>query len=208
MSDRPVTECIPVDTLPPGDCMRWIPGGTFRMGDDNAYLEEAPAHAVAVSSFWIDAYVVTNANFAAFVTATGYRTVAERPVDPAAFPGADPSLLVPGSSVFFMPTSPANLCDIRSRWAYVPGAYWGHPEGPGSSIEGREHDPVVHVAFEDEVLQLFDFAEKPLAFAILQKSRSLIVRHLGKAVFEQNRNLSEGSNLCNTSCPATNPASY
>ena len=59
-----------------------------------------------------------------------------------------------------------------------------------------------------EVLQLFDFAEKPLAFAILQKSRSLIVRHLGKAVFEQNRNLSEGSNLCNTSCPATNPANY
>ena len=77
MSDRPVTECIPVDTPPPGDCMRWIPGGTFRMGDDNAYLEEAPAHAVAVSGFWIDAYVVTIANFAAFVTATGYRTVAE-----------------------------------------------------------------------------------------------------------------------------------
>ena len=74
-----------MDTLPPGDCMRWIPGGTFRMGDDNAYLEEAPAHAVAVSSFWIDAYVVTNANFAAFVTATGYRTVAERPLDPTAY---------------------------------------------------------------------------------------------------------------------------
>src|SRR5271166_6525750 len=70
----------------------------------NAYLEEAPAHAVAVSGFWIDAYVVTNANFAAFVTATGYCTVAERPLDPAAYPGADPSLLTPGSSVFFMPT--------------------------------------------------------------------------------------------------------
>ena len=149
MSDRPETECITIDAPPPGDGMRWIPGGTFRMGDDNAYLEEAPAHAVAVSSFWIDAYVVTNANFAAFVTATGYRTVAERPLDPAAYPGADPSLLTPGSSVFFMPTSPANLGDIRSRWAYVPRAYWRHPEGPGSTIEDREQHPVVHVAFED-----------------------------------------------------------
>jgi formylglycine-generating enzyme required for sulfatase activity len=136
MSDRPVTEYIPEDTPPPGDGMRWIPGGTFRMGDDNAYHEEAPAHTVAVSGFWIDAYVVTNANLAAFVTATGYRTVAERPLDPAAYP----SLLTPGSSVFFMPTSPAKLGDIRSRWAYVPGAYWRHPEGrydptqPGTCI--------------------------------------------------------------------------
>ena len=75
------------------------------MGGDNAYREEEPAHTVAVSGFWIDAYVVTNANFAAFVTATGYRTVAERPFDPAAYPGADPSLLTPGSSVFFLPTA-------------------------------------------------------------------------------------------------------
>ena len=76
---------------PPGDGMRWMPGGTFRMGDDNAYLEEAPAHTVALSGFWIDDYLVTNADFATFVTATGYRTVAERPLDPAADPGADPS---------------------------------------------------------------------------------------------------------------------
>jgi formylglycine-generating enzyme required for sulfatase activity len=129
--------------------MRWIPGGTFRMGDDNAYPEESPAHTVAVSGFWIDEYVVTNADFAAFVTGTRYRTVAERPLDPAAYPGADPNLLTPGSSVFFMPTSPANLGDIRSRWAYVPGANWRHPEGSGSTIDGREHHPVVHVAFED-----------------------------------------------------------
>ena len=138
MSDRPVTEYIPEDAPPPGGGMRWIPDGTFQMGDDNAYPEEAPAHTVAVSGFWIDEYVVTNADFAAFVTATGYLTVAERPLDPAAYPGADPSLLTPGSSVFFMPTRPANLGDIRSRWAYVPGAYWRHPEGPGSTVEGRE----------------------------------------------------------------------
>jgi formylglycine-generating enzyme len=120
------------------------------MGDDNAYLEEAPAHAVAVSGFWIDAYVVINTDFAAFVTATGYRTVAERPLDPVAYPGADPSLLTPGSSVFFMPTSPATVRDICSRWAYVPGTCWRHPEGPGSTIEGREHDPVAHVASADD----------------------------------------------------------
>ena len=68
MPDRPVAECIPEDAPPPGDDMRWIPGGTFWMGDDNAYLEEAPAHTVVVSGFWIDEYVVTNANFVAFVT--------------------------------------------------------------------------------------------------------------------------------------------
>ena len=149
MPDRPVTECIPKDAPFPDDGMRWIPGGTFRMGDDNAYPEEAPAHTVAVGGFWIDEYLVTNADFAAFVTATGYRTVAERPLDAATYPGADPSLLTPGSSVFFMPTGPVNLGDIRRRWAYVPGASWRHPEGPGSTIEGREHHPVVHVAFED-----------------------------------------------------------
>jgi len=129
--------------------MRWIAGGSFRMGDDNAYSEEAPVHSVTVSGFWIDEYAVTNADFAAFVKATGYRTVAERPLDPAAYPGADPSLLTAGSSVFFMPTAPANLGDIRSRWAYVPGACWRHPEGPGSTIEGREDQPVVQVAYED-----------------------------------------------------------
>ena len=128
MSNRPVTDCIPEQAPAPGDGMRWIPGGTFRMGDDNAYPEESPAHTVAVSGFWIDEYVVTNADFAAFVTGTRYRTVAERPLDPAAYPGADPNLLTPGSSVFFMPTSPANLDDIRSRWAYVPGAYCWYPK--------------------------------------------------------------------------------
>jgi formylglycine-generating enzyme required for sulfatase activity len=129
--------------------MRWIAGGTFQMGDDNAYPEEAPAHAVTVSSFWIDEYAVTNADFAAFIAETSYRTVAERPLDPAAYPGAEPELLTPGSAVFFITTGSVNLGNISSRWAYVPGANWRHPEGPASTIEGREQDPVVHVAFED-----------------------------------------------------------
>src|SRR5262249_3667495 len=149
MTERPVTEYTPEGGPPPGGGMRWIPGGTFQMGDNNAYPEEAPADTVAVSSFWVDEHLVTHGHFATFVIATGYRAVAERPLDPALYPGADPSLLTPGSSVFFMPTSPANLGDIRSRWAYMPGACWRHPEGPVSTIDGRERDPVVHVAFED-----------------------------------------------------------
>jgi formylglycine-generating enzyme len=148
MSDHPVRDSNHVDTPHPVG-MRWISGGTFQMGDDNAYPEEAPAHPVRVSGFWIDEYPVTNADFAAFVTATGYHTVAERPLDSAAYPGADPSLLTPGSAVFFMPTGRVNLGDIRTRWAYVPGACWCHPEGPGSTIDGRELHPVVQVAFED-----------------------------------------------------------
>ena len=126
--------------LTPPVGMRWIPGGTLRMGEDGANPEEAPAHNVKVSGFWIDEYAVSNVDFAAFVKATGYRIVADRPPDPAAYPGVDPSLLTPGSSVFFMPTAPANLGDIRSRRAYVPGACRRHPEGPGSTIEGREEE--------------------------------------------------------------------
>ena len=129
--------------------MRWIASGTFRMGEDNAYPEEAPSHRVTVSGFLIDRYAVTDADFANFVTATGYRTVAERPLDPAAYPGADPNLLTPGSAVFFMPTGRVNLVTFAAAGPYVPGACWPQPEGPGSTIEGRERHPVVHVVFED-----------------------------------------------------------
>ncbi len=129
--------------------MTWIAGGTFSMGSDESYPEEGPAHRVAVSGFWIDQCAVTNAEFAAFVAATGYRTVAERPLDAADYPDADPRLLTPGSAVFFMPAGPVHLGDIGSRWAYVPGAEWRHPDGPASSIDGREREPVVQVAFED-----------------------------------------------------------
>jgi formylglycine-generating enzyme required for sulfatase activity len=119
------------------------------MGDDNAYPEEAPAHPVSISGFWIDVFAVTNADFAAFVEATRYLTLAERPLDPSAYPGADPASQVPGSAVFFMPSGRVDMRDVRSRWAYVAGANWRHPEGPGSTIEGREDHPVVHIAFED-----------------------------------------------------------
>jgi formylglycine-generating enzyme required for sulfatase activity len=129
--------------------MCWIPGGTFRMGAVQSYPEEAPVRTVAVSGFWADKYAVTNEDFAAFVDATSYRIVAERPLDLALYPGADPTLLVPGSAVFFMPRGRVNINEIQSRWAYVPGASWRQPEGPMSTFKGREREPVVHIAFED-----------------------------------------------------------
>lgn len=126
-----------------------VPGGSFRMGSDSHYAEERPAHSVHVDGFWIDTHTVTNAAFAAFVTATGYVTVAERPLDPAIYPEADPSLAVPGALVFRMTDGPVDTSDMRNWWHYVPGACWNHPEGPGSDLTGRENHPVVHVAFED-----------------------------------------------------------
>lgn len=135
------------DAARPG--MRWVPGGTFGMGADQSYPEEAPVHTVTVSGLWMDEHTVTNAEFAAFVAATGYQTIAERPLDPAMYPGAQPELLTPGAAVFFMPTGRVNMNNIHSRWAYVPGANWRHPEGPASTIEGHEREPVVQVAFED-----------------------------------------------------------
>lgn len=129
--------------------MARIPGGTFRMGSDVDYPEEGPAHSVTVDTFWIDRYAVTNADFTAFISATNYATFAERPLDPALYPGALPELLKPGSAVFRMPPRPMRPRDLRDWWEYVPGADWRHPEGPGSTIIGREADPVVHVAFED-----------------------------------------------------------
>jgi formylglycine-generating enzyme required for sulfatase activity len=104
---------------------------------------------VVVDSFWIDACPVTVAEFAAFVQETGYVTVAERPPDTSVYPYADPALLVPGSLVFRRTRGPVDLRDYRNWWAYVPGASWRHPEGPGSTTAGRERHPVTHVAHED-----------------------------------------------------------
>ncbi|MBD0319671.1 MAG: SUMF1/EgtB/PvdO family nonheme iron enzyme [Gemmatimonadetes bacterium] len=117
--------------------MVWIPGGIFQMGSDTFYPEERPARRVAVDGFLIDASPVTNGDFRAFVSATGYRTLAERSPDPAAYPGVDPALLVPGSLVFRRPPRGTSLRDYRVWWAYVPGACWRHPEGAGSTLEGR-----------------------------------------------------------------------
>ncbi|WP_017300994.1 SUMF1/EgtB/PvdO family nonheme iron enzyme [Nodosilinea nodulosa] len=134
---------------PPAKDMAWIPGGTFTMGSDHHYAEEAPAHPVTVDGFWIDKYLVTNAQFQKFVKATGYVTVAERPANPDHYPGAQPELLAPSSCVFVKPDRPVDKGSHYNWWAYVAGANWRHPEGPGSSLKGRENHPVVHVAYED-----------------------------------------------------------
>jgi formylglycine-generating enzyme required for sulfatase activity len=129
--------------------MIWIPGGTFLMGSNEFYREERPVHWETVEGFWIDRSPVTNDEFRKFVAATSYVTYCEREPDPALYPDADPSLLVPGSAVFRKPHGPANLRDAREWWEYVPGADWRHPEGPDSSVDGRDNHPVVHVAYED-----------------------------------------------------------
>jgi len=129
--------------------MVWIEGGSFLMGSDSFYPEERPVHRVEVDGFWIDRHQVTVAEFQRFVTATDYVTLAERPLDPAMYPGADPDLLVPGALVFHKTVGPVDLNDYRNWWAYVPGASWRHPEGPGSTLNGRERHPVTQVAYED-----------------------------------------------------------
>ncbi|AUW60047.1 gliding motility-associated lipoprotein GldK [Sphingobium sp. SCG-1] len=129
--------------------MRLIPGGSFTMGSEQFYEEERPLRRVKVDPFWIDETPVTNAAFAAFVEATGYRTAAEIPPDPKHYPGMDPAFAVPGSLVFNPPSSPVPLDDHSRWWSFVAGADWRHPTGPDSSVEGLADHPVVHVAFED-----------------------------------------------------------
>jgi formylglycine-generating enzyme len=126
-----------------------LAGGEFAMGSDEHYPEEGPVHRVRVGAFAIDRCEVTNARFAEFVDATGYVTVAERPLDPADFPGAPPENLVPGSLVFTPTPGPVDLRHLSQWWAWMPGACWRAPEGPGSSVEHRWEHPVVHVAHED-----------------------------------------------------------
>jgi sulfatase modifying factor 1 len=129
--------------------MVWIEGGRFAMGSNDHYSEEAPVRGVAVDGFWIDRFQTTNRQFAEFVDDTGYVTVAERPLDPAEFPGAPPENLAPGSLVFTMTAGPVDLRHLSQWWTWTPGACWKHPEGPGSSLAGRDDEPVVHVAYED-----------------------------------------------------------
>ena len=129
--------------------MAWVPGGEFLMGSNDFYPEERPVHEVGVDGFWMDEHQVTVAEFRRFVKATGYVTLAERAPDPAAYPDADPALLVPGSLVFQRTSGPVDLDDYRNWWAWAPGAQWRHPEGPESSLHGRERHPVTHVGYED-----------------------------------------------------------
>ena len=148
MQDTEVTPVTPPGPAPSAG-MRWIPAGTFLMGSDAHYPEEAPAHKVTVDGFWIDSRPVTNEAFARFVEATGHVTVAEVPPDPAEYPGALPELLFPGSLVFQKPSRPVNMRDMRNWWAFTLGADWRHPGGPDTNLEGMDRHPVVHVAFGD-----------------------------------------------------------
>jgi sulfatase modifying factor 1 len=133
----------------PSPGMVRIPGGEFTMGSNEHYPEEAPEHRVSVDGFWMEATAVTNAEFGAFVEDTGYTTIAERPLDPADFPGAPPENLVPGSLVFTPTPAPVDLRHLNQWWAWTAGACWRHPETPNSSLADREDHPVVHVAYED-----------------------------------------------------------
>jgi formylglycine-generating enzyme len=127
----------------------WIQGGSFAMGSEDFYAEERPVRRVKVSGFWIDPHPVTVAEFRRFVKDTGHLTVAERAPAAADYPDADPALLVPGSLVFRRSRGRVSLEDPRAWWAYVPGADWQHPEGPGSDVYTRARHPVTHVAYED-----------------------------------------------------------
>jgi len=139
--------------------MVWIEGGEFSMGcadprgtadgGREAMDDARPIHRVRVNGFYIDITEVTNRQFAAFVAATSYVTVAERPPRPEDFPGAPAENLVPGSIVFSPPADSVPLDTHYRWWDYVPGADWRHPFGPASTIDGHDDDPVVHVAFED-----------------------------------------------------------
>lgn len=149
-------------TPPPGPApegMVWIPGGEFSMGCDVAAesqcgipgvtLDAQPVHRVQVDGFWMDRTEVTNAQFAAFVAATGYRTIAEIAPTKEEFPTAPPENLVAGSTVFTPTPGSVALDDYFQWWRYQPGANWRHPLGPGSDVAGKEHLPVVHVAYPD-----------------------------------------------------------
>lgn len=126
-----------------------ISGGTFWMGSNDHYPEEGPARPVAVDDFWIDETPVTNAEFARFVAATGHVTLAEKAPDPRDYPGIEPHMIRAGSLLFNRPSGPVPLSDFTRWWSFSFGTSWRHPHGPGSTIEGLEDHPVVHIAYED-----------------------------------------------------------
>jgi formylglycine-generating enzyme required for sulfatase activity len=125
-----------------------IPGGTYRMGSDRHYPEEAPSHRVTIDGFWIDRTPVTNRDFKQFVTATGYVTLAKMTPEAKDYPGALPHMLRPGSLVFTPPRHAVDLQDWRQWWRIKFGANWRRPYGSHSSISGLDH-PVIHVAYRD-----------------------------------------------------------
>lgn len=143
-----VDPAAPAEKAPEG--MAWIPGGTFWMGANDPAMKDAlPQHEVMVEGFWMDATEVTNAQYEAFVQASDYRTLAEKPLDPKDYPGVPEENLLAGSVVFTAPSHPVSLHDHGQWWRFVPGANWRHPEGPESDLKGRMDHPVVHIAYED-----------------------------------------------------------
>jgi sulfatase modifying factor 1 len=151
MTTRHETHEMPSDApgSPPHPGMVWIPGGTFKMGSDDHYAEEAPAHYVTVSGFWMDSHPVTNGEFRRFIKETGYITVAEQVPKAEDYPGAIPELLVAGALGFQPSNGPVNLHDWSQWWNWTPGASWRQPTGPGSSIAKLRRHPVVQVSYED-----------------------------------------------------------
>ena len=129
--------------------MRLVPGGTFRMGSDKHYPEEAPVHCVTVDGFWMDRTPVTNRRFREFVEATGYVTFAEVAPDPKDYPGALPHMLKAGSLVFDPPDHPVDLRNFANWWSFKFGANWRRPYGKGSSIRDLDDHPVVHISYRD-----------------------------------------------------------
>lgn len=134
--------CAPMETMP----LR-LEGGSFVMGDDATYTEEGPARTVRVDGFWIDRTEVTVARFREFVNATGYQTIAERPVDPALYPGADPAFLTPGGAVFTRPAA-GDTSNYLNWWRFMPGATFQMPDGPNGRRAG-DQEPATQIAFED-----------------------------------------------------------
>ena len=126
-----------------------LPGGSFRMGSTSFYPDEGPVHSVTVGPFAIERHPVTNAQYAEFVADTGYVTVAERPMDPALYPGVAPENLQPGALIFVPTAGPVDLNDWRQWWDWAPGACWRHPFGPESGIDDRSDHPVVQIAYPD-----------------------------------------------------------
>ncbi len=141
---------VPAPDQPP-EGMVWLAGGRFAMGSAEGFADEQPVHEVVLDGFWIDAHEVTNAQFTAFVEATGYVTVAEKVPNVLDFPGPVEEEPTAGSLVFTPPPDAVGLEDFAAWWSWVPGANWRHPLGPDSSIDGLEQHPVVHVAHDDAV---------------------------------------------------------
>lgn len=126
----------------PAQAYAWIPGATFALGADAQLPEEGPPREVTVAGFWIATHEVTNAEYAEFVRATGYRTLAEQ--KPPELPGAPPEMLIPGSAVFTPP-----IDGNPNWWRWVVGAEWRHPAGPKTDVDGRDRDPVVQIGYDD-----------------------------------------------------------